>query len=426
MPRTKLQYQAVTGPVFTGIVAATLAWLPSGNCQPTRSRLPIQVQQGTVQPFTQALYKMERLEWIPKGNPQPRRALDPIQSQQGMVGPFVEATRYRWERLEWIPKGHPQPTRGLQPIQSQQGMVGPFVEATRYRWERLEWIPKGNEFVRSLRPIQPQGNAVQPFTAALYVPERVEWIPKGNIFVRGRSPNLLGWVVLNPLPVTPSFDPATLGWQPTGNTRVFVYSQYQFQEVSCPVPVPDTAAPLAWLPAGRVQPLRGLFRGVPTWGLLDPFPVPVPFDPRLFPVTPLPVARSLLHGVPTWGLLDPLPPPAVFDPRLFPVTPPVLWRERPRSLVREFVEPFVAALYRPERLEWIPLGRQPWRGLPPNQLGCFVGDSLPHPNQFTPMALFYTDESGCRFVFTDESTTRLTFLDQSVTRLTSDDDSGVA
>lgn len=383
MARSQYQYQPVTGPVFVGIVAATLAWLPSGNWQPTRARPPVQIQQGTVQPFTQALYKHER--------------------------------------LEWIPKGVHQPTESLQPIQSQQGTVEPFIEATRYRFERLEWIPKGNEFVRGRAPIQSQQGTVQPFTAALYRMERLEWIPEGQQPARSLPPNELGPFVLDVVPRGTPFDPSLLGWAPSAPFYPRALGPNHLGDTVEPfVDAIAVARNLHWLG----QSVRWVQLAPNRLGeSVEPFvdAIAVAGNLHWLGQTIWPIRLEVRE--PDWSIIAPFQPPARFDPATFPWVVGGVFRPVERRDPGGTVQPFTAALYRPEGLQWIPGGRQPWRGLPPNLLGSVVGDPLPHPTTVSPLALLLTDESGARFVFADLSTSRYEVLDASGHRYSLDDGS---
>lgn len=143
--RTQYQYQPVTGPVWSEPVASRLAWLPSGQWQPTRALPPNRLGDFT-QPAFDALYSPERLQWVPSdryiGQSLRRAALD-----YSVLVQLVTAPTFDPQNLEWIPSGR-------QPSYLELRRIGDFQQpqfAALYDPQRIEWMPSERYSGRGLQ-----------------------------------------------------------------------------------------------------------------------------------------------------------------------------------------------------------------------------------------------------------------------------------
>lgn len=284
----------------------------------------------------------------------------------------------------------------------------------------------------------------QPLTGPVWRPpvaESLAWLPAGwTALPLPLERRRLDWTVLAPFQPPVGFDPAVFPWS------ALVFPGALARRVLGEVVEPFTAAlyrpdGLQWQPSEWAKPQRGLVRGVPTWHLLDPFPLTVAFDPQLFPWTEArapraPVERRLLGdsvepfvgalyrpeglqwspaglprgprglsaGVQTWVLLDPFPRGVFFDPASLTWQPSdrvparVLAAIRTGSVIQEPLRNFD-----PSKLQWLPGGRQPWRGLAPHRLGSTLLDPFPRPQFIIALPLQVVDGSTFRYGLLDQS-----------------------
>lgn len=379
----RYQYQALTGPVWTAAVAASLSWLPAGNAQPART--------------------------LPRASSPPRTV-----GVAQVYNPADLAWNVASARLNIQPRAV---VLG--------GVLAPFQPPASFDPATLVWMPRGIQPIRVIGPLLRDATVLPPFMTPPFDPAHLAWMSRGQQPVRVLPQARPGtWsVVVAQVPIS-SFDPATLQWMPAGFAvpqRTQLRSQRDYTEVVAGLYDP---AGLDWLiqvpRANLASPRAG-----PTWVLLSPLPIPpVSYDPSGLQWMPAGLGRgprSLAPGVATWGLLDPLPRLTIFDPATLPIIQTVRWQMLPRALRGDVVQPFTAALYRPDGLQWLPTGRQPWRGLIPNRLGWVAGSALPiiyvaHPLQIE-------DRSGFLYALLDQSTKRYLAAEQSGPRYPADESS---
>jgi len=140
----RFQYTALVGPVFVGAVAATLAWLPSGNPQPLRDLPRPPARDYTVlPPFQPPVYDPAGLQWQPRGQ-QPARDL--LAGRAETVEPFPQ---FDPAALSWLPY-----TPWLAPVErriAQGGVLDPFPRPpVVYDPAGMQWWVPPQPFVRDL------------------------------------------------------------------------------------------------------------------------------------------------------------------------------------------------------------------------------------------------------------------------------------
>lgn len=405
LPRNQLG--AYVPPFSDAVAVALLGWLPAGSLAVDR---PVPNRLGFyVEPFVEAIDTARELGWFAQGVqplPPERRRFDwgvlaPFQppvsydgslfpwpsliaprlgERRGLgdsVEPFLQAL-YQPSGLQWIPEGRERGPQALGRSAPTWIILDPFPRAATFDPASLSWMPSAPPLLRRARQ---QGKFDwTEAVAGIYDPAGMDWhiLPPRPWPLARRQQT---WSLLSPLPITVSFDPALLQWLPyfpalqrqLERSRLGTYTLH-------PLPPADAFNPahLAWLPYVPF-PQRQLLVGRLGASVLYPLPPADAFDAALLewlPYVPFPPCRLQVGRVGAY-VLDVFPRPTVFDAALFPVIQTVIYRVLPRALRGDWVEPFVAALYRPEFLQWIPLGRQPWRGLPPNALGILVTDPSP-------------------------------------------------
>jgi hypothetical protein len=386
--RSQYQYTPLVGPVWTAAVAASLAWLPAGCAQPARSLAPNRLGD-VVEPFVEAVRVARDLQWRTESRqPQPveRRRYD-----WTVLAPFQPAVGYDPAGLQWSPV-IAWPARSSGFSRTAISVLSPFpIVTVSFDPAQFPWT----EARTPRAPIERRvlGDAVEPFTAALYRPDGLQWQPtEWSKPQRGLGRGVQVWSLLDPLPLAgPAFDPTQFPWTEARAPRAPIERRLLGDTVEPFVAALYRPDGLQWIPAGLARGLRGL-----------------------------------APNVPTWVILNPLPQPTQFDPALVPIIQTVRWQTLARVLRGDLVQPFTAALYRPERLEWIPSGRQPWRGLVPNRLGWIVGDPLPHPQFIIALPLQVEDRSAFRYGLWDQSGKRYLVTLQSGLLIALDEDSAEA
>lgn len=229
----------------------------------------------------------------------------------------------------------------------------------------------------------------QPLTGPVWrapVAASLSWLPQGQAPARTvTAASLALYAASFFVAVFPTYDPSSLAWQPAGRQPARSAVQAPWTDrTTLGFPLYNSAE-LQWLPNGvlRVTPSRA----IQTWTLLDPLPVAPAYNPaglQWASYTTWP-ARTLPGAGPSGIVLSPFQiGAAAFDPAQFPyLTPPVL-RGLQRGLLGDNVEPFVAALYRPEGLQWQPSDRVPSQVLAAIRAGNVVQEPL---RNFDPQAL---------------------------------------
>lgn len=252
---------------------------------------------------------------------------------------------------------------------------------------RLSWLPEGQPAVRAPAP-NTVGCFVVPFVAAIAVATNLAWLPGGNVRVLALQPRV-AYSIVAPFQPPASFDPSQ--FVQTGTLTVVSVERRRPSEMVEPI----TAA--LYRPEGLQWSPTGAYANRP---------------PRL---------------VQTWSLLSPAPVVVAFDPAAFPWLSGSQIRALERRAPGNIVQPFTAALYRPERLEWIPKGNMPWRGQVSNRLGSSAIDPLPHATVVVALPLELDDLGAFRYVVADESqiTIRYVVTDSSDVRYLIADGGGV-
>jgi hypothetical protein len=167
--RTQLQYQPVTGPVWSEPVASRMQWLPQGR--EFARGLPPNRLGDFVQPPFAALYKSEGLQWLPGGQ-QPARTIP-----QARIGDF---SRPEFEAL--------------------------------YKAERLEWMPSDRYAGRVLsRAINDQTVLVQLIPAIpTFDPQNIDWQPRDSYFGHPLARALVDWSIYQGDPIAPPPAPVVI------------------------------------------------------------------------------------------------------------------------------------------------------------------------------------------------------------------------
>lgn len=143
--RTQLQYQPVTGPVWSEPVASRMQWLPQGR-EFARGLPPNRLGDFAQPPF-EALYKSEGLQWLPGGQ-QPTRSIP-----QARVGDFARPefeALYKPERLEWISSDRYAGRQLLRSAYDYSVLLQVVVAAPPYDPQNLEWQARDSYSGRSL------------------------------------------------------------------------------------------------------------------------------------------------------------------------------------------------------------------------------------------------------------------------------------
>jgi hypothetical protein len=310
--RSLIQYQPITGPVWSEPVASRLAWLPQGR--EFARGLPPNRLGDFAQPSVDAIYKPARLEWTPTGQ-QPARNLPPNKLGD-FARPEFEAL-YKPERLQWVPAeryfGRAAPRGSFD-----YSFLVQLVTAAAYDPQTLGWLPSERYYGRAIAasPKLFQGFAlVGP--APAYDPQRLEWIPSG------RAPQ-------------PPLELRRLGdFQQPGFDSIYKAEALQWQPRGKPEPLPpetrrlgDFQQPqfaasyksegLQWFPADRYYG-KSLARALNDWSVLVQLVTVVAYDPKSLEWQP----RDRYFGIlPARALVD----WSVYqgDPIIAPVVPPAV------------------------------------------------------------------------------------------------------
>lgn len=362
--RSLIQYQPITGPVWTGPVAATLAWLPQGQHQPARSLEYRRIGDFKQPPFV-ALYRPDGLQWLPRGTaprvPLERRILGDFQQP-----PFQAL--YNPARGEWAPEDSYR-GRPLSRTLREWTVFQPVIAAPAYDPRTLEWMPQGRA---PQVPVERRicGDFQQPPFSALYNPRTLEWIPQGRAPQIPVERRILG--DFEQPPFSALYRPEGLQWQSIDEyrgrelPRARLDWTVELQLVSAPAYDPQT---LEWQARDRYVP-----RGLPRVALdltVEPISFSVgPYDPRTLEW--IPSARSQLPiELRRVGWFAQPPFQSLYKPEglQWQASDRYYGRPLPRGRA-DFAIPSSATLYRPERLEWrsidsysgrpIPFSRQGW------------------------------------------------------------------
>jgi len=276
------------------------------------------------QPITGPVWRepvAENMQWLPKDQARTREiSLNRI---TGYVIPFVAAIAAA-TGMSWLPQGSAQAQRVPRRVDA-INVIAPFQQPAAFDASQFPFTTTAGV----LRVERRTPSAfVEPFIAALYKHEELQWLPAGAAYqLRWAIRPVQVWSLLSPVPITAAFDPAQFPWAP-----VTLYRPLERR------PIGDVVEPfvaalyrpdgLQWIPTGREQP-RSMPRSVQTWSLLSPFQIAAPFDPATFPWMPTTLFRFLERRTPS-----------------------------------VYVEPFTAALYKPEGLQWLLAGSSAIRKAP--------------------------------------------------------------
>jgi hypothetical protein len=308
--RTFYQYQPLTGPVWRAPVAPSLAWLPRGQWQPLLALPPNRLGDVT-EPFVLAVAVASGLQWVPAGNVFVR-GLAPNRLTDSIVAPFVDAMQVA-RNLQWLGSRNTV----VQPAERRfvdWTVLPPFQPPASYDPAGLQWSSVLAEPVLLPRIVQPW-SLLDPFPRppVSYDPAGMQWLYTQPSIVQQLARASWDWTVV----VAGIYDPAGLDW-----LTQFALSRTGASSLRGDLVEPFTnvlydPAGLQWWPSGWMRYPLIQERGVQTWSLLDPFPLPpVSYDPAgLQWLTLLPTPVLLLRDIQTWSLLDPNPLPTVpFDP----------------------------------------------------------------------------------------------------------------
>jgi hypothetical protein len=242
--------------------------------------------------------------------------------------------------------------------------------------EKLAWLPEGQQPARALAYLR-VGDFQQPPFQALYKPERLEWSPRGQQAPRVPVELRILGDFQQP-PFQSLYKPERLEWSPRGQQapRVLVelrrlgdFQQPPFQALYKP-------ERLEWLEP-PLFPARGLARGALDWSVYQVLVVAGPaYDPSRLewlpggraPQVPLELRRLGDFQQPAFAALYKPERLEWLEPPLFPA----------RGLARGALDwsqyqvlVIAGAAYDPSRLEWLPGGRAPQVPLELRRIGDF-------------------------------------------------------
>lgn len=351
MARRQYQYQPVTGPVWRAAVAASLAWLPTGNAQPVRVQPAANQYTALVGvtvvpvPFNTALFPraetprsstllrvresssvapvvvpFDPATYPHTGPPFPVRLRVPTRDATVLPPPQVAPA---FDAATFPHTGPTPPARALPAANQYTGLTdvtGVPPAAPAFDPASLTWLPAGRAWPQRLQlgtrdvsvlpPFQPAAPAFDPATfphsGTPVVPQpRTRWRP-----------------AVEEVAAIEEFDPARLQWQPMGRTAPPRGLKPGRAETVLPAfqpAAPFDPASLTWLPSGRPWPLRQAL-ATRDYAVLPPVQ-PAAFDPAGLQWLPggRPWATPRVAGTRDWSVLPPFQPAAApFDPATFP------------------------------------------------------------------------------------------------------------